>query len=95
MKTFIIICGILPFIMMAIVTTYNRHKLNLLDRKIYDDGFGNGVLTGSFFLLIIVVIICASDDPRPTALDVYRNKTELEITYKNTTPVDSTVIWKK
>lgn len=94
METLIIICGILPLVMMIIVTIYHRNKLTFLDREIYDDGFGNGILTGMFFIMAFIVIICTLDDPIPTALDVYRNKTELEITYKNTTPVDSTVIWK-
>ena len=31
----------------------------------------------------------------PTALDVYKSKTELRITYKGKTPVDSVVIYKK
>ena len=31
----------------------------------------------------------------PTALDVYKGKTELRITYKGKTPVDSVVIYKK
>lgn len=31
----------------------------------------------------------------PTALDVYRGKTELEITYKDSVAIDSTVVYKK
>lgn len=31
----------------------------------------------------------------PTALDVYKGKTELRITYKDKTPIDSVVIYKK
>ncbi len=31
---------------------------------------------------------------KPTALDVYRGKTTLEITYKDNIPVDSVVIFK-
>lgn len=95
METLIRICGILPLVIMIIITIYCRNKLNFLDRKIYDDGFGNGVLTGLFFMLALIVIICTLGDPIPTALDVYRNKTELEIIYKNTTPIDSTVVWKQ
>lgn len=32
---------------------------------------------------------------KPTAIDVYRGKTTLEITYKDKIPIDSTVVWKK
>ena len=34
-------------------------------------------------------------DPRPSAMDVYKGKTELRITYEGKTPVDSVVIYKK
>lgn len=30
----------------------------------------------------------------PTAIDVYKGKTTLEITYKDGVPIDSTVVWK-
>lgn len=38
-----------------------------------------------------VVIIHAG---KPTALDVYKGKTTLQITYKNNVPIDSTVVYK-
>ena len=31
---------------------------------------------------------------QPTAIDVYKDKTELRITYKGTIPVDSVVVFK-
>lgn len=37
----------------------------------------------------VVVII-----NQPTAIDVYKGKTELQITYKGTIPVDSIVVFK-
>lgn len=53
----------------------------------------------SIVLLIIVVIessfIMAYINKTPTALDVYKGKTELRITYEGKTPVDSVVIYKK
>ena len=30
----------------------------------------------------------------PTAMDVYRGNTTLEITYRDSIPVDTTVVWK-
>lgn len=33
-------------------------------------------------------------NPQPTAMDVYRNKTELQITYRDTVAIDSTVVFK-
>ena len=45
---------------------------------------------------IIFVILHSSYNNRntPTALDVYQGKTSLEITYKDSIPVDSVVIFK-
>ena len=45
-------------------------------------------------LLIIIIITYISKD-EPTALDVYEGKTTLEITYIDTIPVDTTVVFKK
>lgn len=53
----------------------------------------------SIVLLIIVIIessfIIAYIGNTPTALDVYKGKTELRITYDGKIPVDSVVIYKK
>ena len=35
------------------------------------------------------------DCDAPRILDVYRNKTTLEITYKDSIPIDSTVVFKE
>lgn len=32
---------------------------------------------------------------KPTAMDVYRGKTTLEITYKDSVPIDSVVVFKE
>lgn len=42
-------------------------------------------------LSIIALIITANE---PKSIDVYRNKTTLEITYRNGVAIDSTVIYK-
>ena len=55
----------------------------------------------SAFLLTISAIILATlilyDDNKniPTALDVYQGKTTLEITYRDSIPVDSVVVFKE
>ena len=51
------------------------------------------------FLCIITVIIgliliLSYIISRPSALDVYRGKTELQITYQGKQPIDSTVVFK-
>ena len=40
-------------------------------------------------------IIGATFSCKPTAIDVYRGKTTLEITYRDSIPVDSVVVFKK
>ena len=46
--------------------------------------------------LIVMLILCnISALYQPTALDVYRDKTELEITSVNGEPTDTIVVWKK
>lgn len=44
-----------------------------------------------FLSLVILFIIVYN---RPQAIDVYKGKTTLEITYRDSIPVDSTVIFK-
>ena len=60
---------------------------------------GNGFDTNFFiynlfvysFLVFILSLSCVC---KPSAIDVYRNKTTLEITYKDKVPIDTTVVWK-
>lgn len=44
-------------------------------------------------IALYVSIVLHTKEPR--AIDVYKGKITLEITYKNSTPVDSVVVWKK
>jgi hypothetical protein len=60
------------------------------------DRFGSfllGVLSGVILLAICLIIVDSIISP-VTPLDVYRGKTTLEITYKDSIPVDSVVVWK-
>ena len=40
-------------------------------------------------IFLIIAYLC-----KPKAIDVYRDKTTLEITYKNSVPIDTVVVWK-
>lgn len=44
-------------------------------------------------IFVMAAIICHSIST-PTALDVYRGKTTLQITYKDNIPIDSVVVFK-
>ena len=50
----------------------------------------------SFIGLVItgVAIGVCTPNYKPTALDVYRGKTTLEITYRDSVAIDSTVVYK-
>lgn len=45
-------------------------------------------------MLLIIAYLCKPKATEPKAIDVYRDKTTLEITYKNSVPIDTVVIWK-
>lgn len=54
-------------------------------------GFSSIIGITLLFAGVIVVFILK----KPTALDVYQGKTTLEITYRDSIPVDSVVVWKE
>ena len=58
-----------------------------------------GVFIGSFTTILVVVEIClvncVIEKQKPSALDVYRGNTELEITSVNGIPTDTVVVFKK
>ena len=59
---------------------------------------GNIVLSKVLLIIAIIgllFIIVSYISNAPTALDVYKGKTELRITYEGKTPVYSVVIYKK
>lgn len=56
------------------------------------DNFCLGICVGMVITLIISSFIVRDI---PKAIDVYRNKTTLEITYRDSIPVDSVVVFKK
>jgi hypothetical protein len=58
------------------------------------DSFILGVLAGVILLAIYLGII-HSINPPVEPLDVYQGKTTLEITYKDSIPIDSVVVFKE
>lgn len=50
------------------------------------------IICGIIFT-IVLIDYCHKDEP--TTLDVYQDKTTLEITYRDSIPVDSVVVFKK
>ena len=62
-------------------------------------GFNTGAVIGEIITILIVIevylISMITEKPTPSALDVYRGNTELEITSVNGTPIDTVVVFKK
>lgn len=58
---------------------------------------GNKELSVVLLIVAIMGLLCIIlyISNTPTAMDVYKGKTELRITYEGKTPVDSVVIYKK
>ena len=59
------------------------------------DSFSLGMTLGIIIALAAVVLCIFNDSKYPTALDVYRGKTTLEITYRDSVAIDSVVVFKK
>jgi hypothetical protein len=61
----------------------------------FDLGMSMGVVISIFAIIEIGLVADIIGKPTPTALDVYRGNTELEITSVNGTPIDKVVVFKK
>ena len=63
-----------------------------------DGGFDAGVFIGAITIMLMIIEICLvaiiTEKPTPSAIDVYRGNTELEITSVNGTPIDTVVVFK-
>ena len=62
-------------------------------------GFDTGVIMGGIIATLMTIEVGLLADiigePKPSALDVYRGNTELEITSVNGTPTDTVVVFKE
>ena len=54
-----------------------------------------GVIISYVGFIIGLILIIGYINNRPKAIDVYKGKTELRITYEGNIPVDSAVVFKK
>ena len=62
----------------------------------HDDDRGLIVIGGCAKVVIVLLLVSLIESkyPTPSAIDVYRGKTTLEITYRDSVAVDSTVVYK-
>ena len=63
------------------------------------EDFDIGVIIGCFMTILVIIEVYLLADiigkPKPSALDVYRGNTELEITSVNGVPTDTVVVFKE
>ena len=89
MIIFAIIIGVL-ILASIILCTYISERC--------DESFVAGVFIGAVIMILMVIEICLveiiKEKPTPSALDVYRGHTELEITSVNGVPTDTVVVFK-
>ena len=61
----------------------------------YDIGIIIGGIIATLMVIEVYLLADIIGEPKPSALDVYRGNTELEITSVNGTPIDTIVIFKE
>lgn len=65
------------------------------DGSDFDTGVSIGMIMAILIFIEAVLLGSIIEEPTPSALDVYRGNTELEITSVNGTPIDTVVVFKK
>ena len=74
------------------------YLLSLVFSLIYDGkvaDVGSEIMKYSVIVLFTICVCGIISISSPRAIDVYRGKTALEITYRDSVPVDSTVVFKE
>lgn len=84
-----IIVGILIFALIILGLYANENGAD------FETGAWLGAIISILFFLEVFFVARITEDPIPSALDVYRGNTELEITSVNGTPIDTVVVFKK
>ena len=90
-KLLTVILGISILALITASSTYFREKCT----KDYDIGVFIGVTITLLVAFEITLVVNIFGKPKPSVLDVYRGKTELEITSVNGIPIDTVVVFKK
>ena len=87
METIFIIIGLISLIVGIYLTFVSDDESKT--------GYGIPLSATSVLWLMAASIISVDNIKQPTALDVYRGRTTLEITYKDSVAIDSVVVFKK
>lgn len=79
-------------ILIFIVVIFNDFRIAKVNEMFIDELFGNTML--SIILGVLLLTFIQVKLGSPEAIDVYRGNTELKITYIDTIPQDTVVVWK-
>ena len=85
-----IIAGVLICIL-VIISLY----ISKSSTEDYDIGIIIGGIIATLMVIEVNLLADIIGEPKPSAIDVYRGNTELEITSVNGTPIDTVVVFKK
>ena len=80
------------YVIIMFISTITGWVLSLLDNLKQNSLCG--LVGGILCVMVPILLIISYYYYEPKAIDVYRNKTTLEITYKDGIPVDSVVVFK-
>lgn len=88
MITSAILIGILIFVLIIFGAYVSNNSS-------FEEGVTLGIIIAILAAIEIGLVSSIIEKPTPSALDVYRGNTELEITSVNGTPIDTVVVFKK
>lgn len=88
MITSAILIGIIIFVLIIFGTYVSNNSS-------FEEGIALGMLITILMCIEIGIFLSIIEKTTPSALDVYRGNTELEITSVNGTPIDTVVVFKK
>ena len=89
-----IIGAIIVGILICILIILSFHISNNSTED-FDIGFIIGCIMTILMIIEVYLLANMIGEPKPSAIDVYRGNTELEITSVNGTPIDSVVVFKE
>ena len=89
-----IIGAIIGGILICALIIFNEY-IGRNDLGDYDNGVFMGIIITIVVASEVYFLYNINEEPTPSAIDVYRGNTELEITSVNGIPTDTIVVYKK
>ena len=83
--------ALLMVIILFVCSLVTRIKNKIFEDKNFTRIMLDVIIAYSMIAMLLMIAYIIS---KPKAIDVYQNKTTLEITYKNNVPTDTVIVWK-